>query len=210
MGYPGNLKVVARYQWSEDNRLQLTFTAQSDKATVVNLTNHVYFNLDGEGSGSVLEHVLKLNASEYLPSDPTLIPLGDSEPVAGTPMDFINPKPIGRDIKAGFEPLRIGKGYDHCFVIDDYAEGQLADAAQLYSPKSGRKVKISTTQPGIQVYTGNHIGRHLGKGGAHYRRRCGVALETQFFPNSANDEHFKKPLLEPGKKFTSTTIYKFV
>ena len=110
MGYPGNLKVVARYEWSEDNRLQLTFTAQTDKATVVNLTNHAYFNLDGEGSGSVLDHYLKLNASEFLPSDATLIPLGESQPVAGTPMDFVNPKKIGRDIKADFEPLRIGKG----------------------------------------------------------------------------------------------------
>ncbi len=210
MGYPGNLKVVARYQWSEDNRLQLTFTAQSDKATVVNLTNHVYFNLDGEGSGSVLEHVLKLNASEYLPSDPTLIPLGDSEPVAGTPMDFINPKPIGRDIKADFEPLRIGKGYDHCFVIDDYAEGQLADAAQLYSPKSGRKVKISTTQPGIQVYTGNYLdGCPEGKNGHIYHDYDAVALECQHYPDCPNHPDYPSTVLRPGQTYEQAIIWAF-
>lgn len=134
MGYPGNLKVVARYEWSEDNELRLTFTARADKATVLNLTNHSYFNLNGEGSGTVLDHQLRLNASEYLPTSDSLIPLGDSVPVAGTPMDFINPKPIGQDIKADFPALKFGKGYDNCWVIDGHMKGQLSEAAELYSP----------------------------------------------------------------------------
>ena len=128
-GYPGNLKVVARYEWSENNELRLTLTAKCDRRTVVNLTNHVYFNLDGEGSGTVLDHILRLNASEYLPTDSTLIPLGDSEPVAGTPMDFQNAKTIGRDIKKDFPDINIAKGFDSNYCIDGYMPGQLAEAA---------------------------------------------------------------------------------
>lgn len=208
MGYPGNLKVVARYEWSEDNRLQLTFTALTDKATVVNLTNHVYFNLDGEGS--VLDHVLRLNASEYLPSDETLIPLGDSEPVAGTPMDFLNAKPIGRDIKAAFEPLRIGKGYDHCFVIDGHVEGQISEAAELSSPKSGRKVTVFTTQPGIQVYTGNYLeGSPEGKGGRVYHDYDAVALECQHYPDCPNHPDYPSTVLRPGETFGQAIIWQF-
>ena len=131
MGYPGNLKVVARYEWSEENELRLTFTAQCDAPTVLNLTNHAYFNLDGHGSGSVLDHSLKLNASLYLPTDDTLIPLGEAEPVAGTPMDFLKSKKLGCDIKEDFPALNYGKGYDACWIIDGWQEGQLQEAAQL-------------------------------------------------------------------------------
>ena len=133
-GYPGNLKAVAHYEWSEENELTLTFTAEADAPTVVNLTNHAYFNLNGEGSGTVLNHVLKLNASEYLPTDDTLIPVGASEPVAGTPMDFVSGKTLGAEIKADFPALNYGKGYDNCFVIDGYTPGQIQTAAELYSP----------------------------------------------------------------------------
>ena len=210
MGYPGNLKVVARYEWSEDNRLQLTFTAQTDAATVVNLTNHVYFNLDGEGAGSILDHMLKLNASEFLPTSESLIPLGESEPVAGTPLDFVSPKRIGRDLKADFEPLRIGKGYDHCFVIDGHMEGQLSEAAELWSEKSRRCVKIFTTQPGVQIYTGNWLeGCPEGKNGHIYHDYDGVALECQHFPDSPNKPDYPSTVLRPGETFEQAIIWQF-
>ena len=209
-GYPGNLKVVARYEWDDDNRLQLTFTAQTDKATVLNLTNHAYFNMDGEGSGSVLNHMLRLNASEFLPTSESLIPLGESVPVAGTPMDFVNAKPIGRDIKADFEPLRIAKGYDHCFVLDGWMEGQLVEAAELWSEKSGRSVKIYTTQPGIQIYTGNYLeGCPEGMDGHVYHDYDAVALECQHFPDSPNKPDYPSTVLRPGEVFAQTIIWQF-
>ena len=209
-GYPGNLKVVARYEWSDDNRLQLTFTAQTDKATVVNLTNHAYFNLDGEGSGTVLNHMLRLNASEFLPTTESLIPLGESVPVAGTPMDFVNAKPIGRDIKADFEPLRIAKGYDHCFVLDGWMEGQLGEAAELWSEKSGRSVKIYTTQPGIQIYTGNYLeGCPEGMDGHVYHDYDAVALECQHFPDSPNKPDYPSTVLRPGETYEQAIIWQF-
>ena len=209
-GYPGNLKVVARYEWDDDNRLQLTFTAQTDKATVVNLTNHAYFNLDGEGSGTVLNHMLRLNASEFLPTTESLIPLGESVPVAGTPMDFVNAKPIGRDIKADFDPLRIAKGYDHCFVLDGWMEGQLVEAAELWSEKSGRSVKIYTTQPGIQIYTGNYLeGCPEGMDGHVYHDYDAVALECQHFPDSPNKPDYPSTVLLPGEVFEQAIIWQF-
>ena len=209
-GYPGNLKAVAHYEWSEDNELKLTFTAECDAPTVVNLTNHVYFNMDGEGSGSILDHMLKLNCSEYLPTDATQIPLGDSEPVAGTPMDFINAKPVGRDINADFEPLKIGKGYDHCWVIDGAEPGQLQAAAKLWSEKSGRLVEIFTTQPGIQVYTGNWLaGCPVGKSGHVYGNNYGVALECQHFPDSPNKPEYPSTVLRPGEVYQEAIIFAF-
>ena len=209
-GYPGNLKVVAHYEWSEDNELRLTFTAECDAPTVVNLTNHVYFNMDGEGSGTILDHMLKLNCSEYLPTDATQIPLGDSEPVAGTPMDFVNAKPVGRDIKADFEPLKIGKGYDHCWVIDGAEPGQLQAAAKLWSEKSGRLVEIFTTQPGLQVYTGNWLsGCPVGKGGHVYNDYDGIALECQHFPDSPNKPEYPSTELRPGEVYEEAIIFAF-
>ena len=209
-GYPGNLKVVAHYEWSEDCELKLTFTAECDAPTVVNLTNHVYFNLDGEGSGSILDHILKLNCSEYLPTDDTQIPLGDSEPVAGTPMDFVNAKPIGRDINADFGPLKIGKGYDHCWVIDGAEPGQLQAAAKLWSEKSGRLVEIVTTQPGIQIYTGNWLsGCPEGKSGHVYNDYGGVALECQHFPDSPNKPEYPSTVLRPGEVYEEAIIFAF-
>ncbi|MBP5488072.1 MAG: galactose mutarotase [Bacteroidales bacterium] len=210
MGYPGNLKVVARYEWSEANELRLTFTAQCDAPTVVNLTNHSYFNLDGHNSGSVLDHTLKLNASLYLPTDNTLIPLGEPDPVAGTPMDFLEPKKIGRDIKEDFPALNYGKGYDACWIIDGYQKGQLAEAAELKAAKSGRTLKVYTTQPGIQVYTGNWLkGCPEGKDGAVYDDYCAVALECQHFPDSPNNPDYPSTLLKPGETFEEAIIFAF-
>jgi len=207
-GYPGNLKVVARYEWGEDNALKLTFTAQTDAPTVLNLTNHVYFNLSGKGS--VLDHILKLNASEYLPTDSTLIPLGESESVAGTPMDFVNEKPIGRDLKADFPALKYGKGYDNCYVIDGYCPGQLQTAAELYDPQSGRCLEVETTQPGVQIYTGNWLnGCPKGKGGAVYTDYDAVAIECQHFPDSPNKSEYPTTVLRPGETFQEAIIFGF-
>lgn len=210
MGYPGNLKVVARYEWSEDNELRLTFTAQTDAETVVNLTNHSYFNLDGEGSGTVLNHILRLNASEWLPTSDSLIPLGDSEPVAGTPMDFLVPKPIGRDIKADFPALKYGKGYDNCWVIDGHMKGQLSEAAELRSPASGRVLKVFTTQPGVQIYTGNWLnGCPEGKNGHVYHDYDAVAIECQHYPDCPNHPDYPSTVLKPGETFEQAIIWAF-
>lgn len=208
MGYPGNMKVVVRYDWSENNELQLTFSAKSDRKTIVNLTNHVYFNLNGKGS--VLRHYLKLNASEYLPTDETLIPLGESEPVAGTPMDFLNMKTLGRDIKKDFPALNYGKGYDACWCIDGYMPGQLQDAAELYSKVSGRVLKVVTTQPGVQVYTGNYLsGCPAGKKGRIYHDYDAVAIECQHYPDSPNKPEYPSVVLEAGKTFREAIIFAF-
>lgn len=210
MGYPANLKAVARYEWSEDNELRLTLTAASDAATVVNLTNHVYFNLKGEGNGDILDHILTLNASEYLPTDATQIPLGESVPVAGTPMDFINPKAIGLDIKNDFEALKIGKGYDHCWVIDGHVPGQLQTAAELYSEVSGICCRVTTTQPGVQVYTGNWLsGCPEGKNGHRYNDYDGVALECQHYPDSPNKGDYPSTVLRPGETYAEAIIFDF-
>lgn len=209
-GYPGNLKVVAHYEWSEENELALTFTAETDAATVVNLTNHAYFNLDGEGSGTVLNHELKLNASEYLPTDETLIPVGEPEDVAGTPMDFVNAKTLGRDIKADYPALKYGKGYDNCYVIDGAEPGQIQSAAELYSPESGRVLEVLTTQPGVQIYTGNWLeGCPEGKDGHIYHDYDGVAIECQHYPDSPNEPSYPTTVLRPGEVFEQAIIFAF-
>ena len=208
MGFPGNMTVVARYEWSEENELRLTFSAKTDKLTVVNLTNHAYFNLNGKGS--VLRHYLKLNASEYLPTDSTLIPLGEPEAVSGTPMDFLNAKTLGRDIKKDFPALNYGKGYDACWCIDGYMKGQLQEAAELYSKVSGRVLKVYTTQPGVQVYTGNYLGGcPVGKLGRIWHDYEGVAIECQHFPDSPNNPSYPTTVLKPGKIFHEAIIYAF-
>lgn len=209
-GYPGNLKVVAHYEWSEDNELKLTFTAETDKATVVNLTNHVYFNLNGEGNGTIEEHLLRLNASEFLPTDENLIPLGESAPVAGTPMDFVTAKPLGRDLRADYPAIKYGKGYDNCFLIDGYVPGQLQEAAELYSEKTGRVVNIYTTQPAVQVYTGNWLGGSpKGKNGHIYEDYYGVAIECQHYPDSPNQPDYPTTVLRPGEVYSEAIIFAF-
>jgi len=210
MGYPGALKTVARYEWTEESELRLTITAECDAPTILNLTNHAYFNLNGEGNGNILGHTLMLNASEYLPTDPTQIPLGDSEPVAGTPMDFVNEKPIGQDINADFEPLKIGKGYDHCWVIDGAQPGQLQLCGELYAPESGRLLTIHTTQPGVQVYTGNWLtGCPAGKNGHVYNDYDGVAIECQNYPDAPNKADYPTCVLRPGETFEQAIIFAF-
>ncbi len=208
-GYPGNLKVTAHYTWGEDNSLKLIMTAETDKPTVVNLTNHVYFNLDGEAAGSVLNHKLELNASQWLPTDETLIPLGAPEDVAGTPMDFVEAKPIGQDIQADFPALKYGKGYDNCYLIDGAMPGQLGEAAQLWADKSGRHLTILTTQPAVQVYTGNWLkGCPMGKTHA-YEDYDGVAIECQHAPDSPNKAEYPSTVLRPGEVYEEAIIWAF-
>lgn len=210
MGYPGALEARAHYQWNDDNELILTLTAETDAATVVNLTNHAYFNLNGEGAGSILDHELRLNASEWLPTDESLIPEGESVPVAGTPMDFVNAKKLGRDINEDFTALKYGKGYDNCWVIDGAEPGQLQEAAELYSEASGRVLKVYTTQPGVQVYTGNWLaGCPVGKCGRSYNDYDGVAIECQNFPDSPNKADYPSPVLRPGELYKQAIIFAF-
>ena len=210
MGYPGAVKAVARYEWTEENEIRLTLTAESDAPTVINLTNHAYFNLNGEGNGDILGHVLRLNASEYLPTSDSLIPVGESEPVAGTPMDFVNEKVIGAEIKADFPALNYGKGYDNCWVIDGYEPGQIQEAAELYSPESGRVLNVYTTQPGVQIYTGNWLADSpVAKCGRNYNDYDGVAIECQNFPDAPNKADYPSPVLRPGELYEQAIIFAF-
>ena len=207
-GYPGNLKAVAHYEWSEDNALKLTLTAESDAPTVVNLTNHCYFNLDGEGS--VLDHEMELNASEYLPTDESLIPTGEVAPVAGTPMDFSERKKIGRDIREDFPALKFGKGYDNCWLIDGAMPGQLSSAAELWGPVSGRHLEVLTTQPAVQVYTGNWLsGCPASPSGYAYKDYDAVAIECQHTPDAPNQPAFPTTVLRPGEIYEEAIIWAF-
>ena len=207
-GYPGNLKAVAHYEWSEDNALKLTLTAESDAPTVVNLTNHCYFNLDGEGS--VLDHEMQLNASEYLPTDESLIPTGEVAPVAGTPMDFSERKKIGRDIREDFPALKFGKGYDNCWLIDGAMPGQLSSAAELWGPVSGRHLEVLTTQPAVQVYTGNWLsGCPASPSGYAYKDYDAVAIECQHTPDAPNQPAFPSTILRSGEIYEEAIIWAF-
>lgn len=209
--YPGNLKTVAEYHWSEDNVLTLNLKATTDKATAVNLTNHAYFNLDGADKGSIFKHTLKLNAQKWLPTDDTQIPTGELAEVAGTPMDFREEKEIGRDIKADFEALKIGKGYDHCWVADNWKKGvMIEEIAVLKAPESGRVLTVGSTQPGMQVYTGNWLaGSPLNKSGRSYEDYDGVAIEMQGFPDAPNKATFPSQILRPGDEYNETIRFAF-
>ena len=209
--YPGNLTAIAEYTWSEDNTLTLTLKASTDKATVVNLTNHAYFNLDGADSGTVLHHKMKINASKWLPTDETQIPTGEIAPVAGTPMDFTTFKEIGKDINVDFAALKIGKGYDHCWVIDEWEKGKLSkEAVVLQAEKSGRVLTVNSTQPGVQIYTGNWLaGSPANCSGRSYEDYEGVAIEMQGFPDAPNKPGFPSQQLLPGEDYSQTIVFKF-
>lgn len=209
--YPGKLTVTAEYTWSEDNVLTLVMKAVTDAPTVVNLTNHAYFNLEGAESGTVLNHKLQLKASCYLPTDDTQIPTGELAPVAGTPMDFTVPKEIGIDINQDFKPLKIGKGYDHCWALDKWEKGKLMEGAVvLAAPSSGRVLTISSTQPGVQVYTGNWLtGSPKNHIGGEYQDYDGVAIEMQGFPDAPNKPSFPSQELKPGETYNETIRFSF-
>lgn len=209
LGFPGNKKVSVTYSLSEENELTLHYHASSDKKTIINLTNHSYFNLDGHGAGSIEEHELWLRASHFTPVAAGSIPTGEIRAVAGTPMDFTQPKKIGRDIEADFEQLKLTGGYDHNFCIDDW-DGSLKHIATAKGPKSGRVMKVYTTLPGVQFYAGNFIAPEEGKAGAVYDNRTGFALETQYYPDTIHHENFPSYIFggENGD-YDSVTVYKF-
>lgn len=208
--YPGTLEVSATYRWTDDNRLILVLHAETDAPTVVNLTNHCYWNLEGQNSGSVLDHKLWLAASRYLPTDDTLIPTGEMAPVEGTPMDFTTAKEIGRDIKQDFPALVYGKGYDNCWVVDDWHRDQLKHVATLEAPASGRLLEVLTTQPAAQVYTGNWLaGSPKNPEGRSYNDYDGVAIECQAMPDSPNHADFPSTQLYPGDAYSQVIEFKF-
>lgn len=212
-GYPGQMSVEAIYDWDDQMTLEVTYLARSSADTIVNLTNHTYFNLAGHDSGSVLDQKLQLNASKYLPADHTLIPTGVLADVAGTPMDFTATKALGRDLENDFEALRYAGGYDSCWAVDGWAAdsankmlavGVLSDAA------SGRMMQISSTQPGVQVYTGNYLqGSPMNKTGGYYDNRAGVAIECQNFPDAPNKPQFPSSKLESEQIYSQRIAYKF-
>lgn len=208
-GYPGNLDVTVTCVLGGDNGLRIEYTATTDRATPVNLTNHTYFNLAGEGAPAVLGHALTLNASAYTPVGPGLIPTGVIAPVNDTPFDFRAPHTIGDRIDRAHEQLRFAGGYDHNFVLDAPA-GSLALAARVFEPQSGRILEVLTTEPGVQFYSGNFLsGAFAGKNGHVYQRRAGFCLETQHFPDSPNQPHFPSVILRPGQSMQSTTVFRF-
>ncbi len=209
-GYPGNFRMSVTYTLTDDNKLMLHYTAACDQDTVCNLTNHTYFNLGGHDSGSIEDTELWLAAKEYTPViDHEAIPTGEYAPVAGTPFDFTTPKTIGRDIREDNEQLKFVGGYDHNFVLQHERSGALK-FAEAYQPRTGICMECFTDLPGFQFYAGNFITEgEKGKKGAVYGKRCGFCLETQFYPNSINQEGFARPLLKAGETFESTTAYQF-
>src|ERR1700693_5573141 len=207
-GFPGNLSTTVSYTLS-GGALRIEYSATTDKDTVLNLTNHSYFNLAGQGKGEVLGHVVKIDAARFTPVAATPIPTGESKAVQDTPFDFRTAHAIGERIDAKDEQLRLGLGYDHNFVLD-HAEGQLAEAAEVYEPTTGRILRVLTTEPGVQLYTGNHLdGSITGKQGRVYKPRFAFCLETQHFPDSPNHPSFPTTELKPGQKFHNVTVFQF-
>jgi aldose 1-epimerase len=214
-GYPGTLTLSVTYTLGPDNALHIAFHGTTDKTTVLNPTNHSYFNLKGEGEGDVLGHVLMLNASRFTPVDEHLIPTGELAAVAGTPFDFTSPRTLGERVNADHPQLTIGGGYDHNFVIDR-TDTELTLAARVEEPTTGRVMEVLTTEPGIQLYIGNFLPKAddptnpmTGKSGKKYTYRGGFCLETQHYPDSPNQPTFPSTVLKPGQVFASTTVYRF-
>lgn len=208
-GYPGNLNVRVKYTVTEENELKIEYNAIADKDTIVNLTNHSYFNLSGQGSGDVLKHKLMINADKFTISDKYSIPTGEIARVDNTPMDFRKPTYIGENISSSYEQIVFGSGYDHNWIINSSGK-KLSMAAEVYDEKSGRVMEVYTTKPGVQFYSANSLnGLEPGKGGTTYIKRGALCLETQYFPNAINCKNFPSPILVAGQKYEHCTIYKF-
>jgi aldose 1-epimerase len=208
--YPGNLNVEAMYMLNDDNELILTFNATTDKKTVLNLTHHSYFNLKGHGNGDILDHQIQFNSNQMVAIDSTSIPLGPLMEVEGTPFDFRIAKAFGQDINADNEQIKNGGGYDHSFVVDNYNE-TLKLACTVTEPASGRVMEVWTTEPAVQLYTGNFLdGSITGKDGKVYHKRYGFCLEAQHYPDSPNHPDYPTTELSPGEVYEQTTIYKFL
>jgi aldose 1-epimerase len=208
-GFPGNLTTTLIYKLTDDNSLEIDYKATTDKPTILNPTNHSYFNLSGAGDPSIGDHLLTINADTYLPTDETAIPYGKPEKVEGTPMDFRTPHEIGAHINDNFQQLIFGKGYDHNYILNKEG-GELSFCAKSVSPKTGIVMETYTTEPGVQLYTGNYLtGKFVAKEGKHYPMRSAFCLETQHFPDSINRPEYPSVVLRPGEVFKSQTIYKF-
>ena len=208
-GYPGALDVTVSYELTNDNALRIHYQATTDAPTVINLTNHSYFNLAGQDHGSILDHEVMINADQFVPVDSTLIPTGELASVAGTPLDFTEPTSVGARINEEHPQLVYGIGYDHCWVLNK-AMDELGLAASVYEPTSGRYLEVMTTEPGVQFYSGNFLdGSLTGKDGAIYGHRSGLCLETEHFPDSPNQPEFPSTELQPGETYETTTIYRF-
>ena len=208
-GFPGNLKTTVTYTLTDTNELIIDYEATTDKATPINVSQHSYFNLKGEGNGDILDHEIMINADKFTPVDKNLIPTGELRPVKGTPFDFTTSTKIGTHIDDNYEQLVLGHGYDHNFVLNRKGAG-LSLAARVYEPTTGRVLEVTTTQPGVQFYTGNFLdGSITGKEGHVYKHRYGLCLETQHFPDSPNHPDFPTTILKPGGKFHQTTVFKF-
>ncbi len=208
--YPGNLDVKVEYSLSEENELKIEYFAVSDKDTVVNLTNHAYFNLSGHNSGDILKHQLYINADEFTPVNHECVPFGEIRSVEGSVMDFTKMKCVADDINSSDEQIINGKGYDHNWVLN--TNGNVNEiAAELYDPESGRAIQVYTTKPGMQFYSGNHLNENvIGKDNAVYNKRTGIALETQYFPNAMKHKNFPSPILKANQEYHHITIYKFL
>jgi len=208
-GFPGTLVTRVTYTLTDGNTVQMDYEAKTDKTTIVNLTNHSYFNLSGAGDPFIGDHLLTINANTYLPTDETNIPYGDAKPVTGTPMNFRISHPIGERIEEDFQQLVFGKGYDHNYVLNR-SDDELSFCANALSPKTGISMDVYTTEPGVQLYTGNWMtGEFIGKYGHRYPMRSAFCLETQHFPDSINKPQYPSVVLQPGETFKSQTVYKF-
>lgn len=208
-GYPGNLNVKVRYTLTEKDELRIDYHATTDQLTILNLTNHAYFNLAGQAAGKILDHLVMIHADEFTPVNANLIPTGERRKVAGTPFDFRKLEAIGKRIGEKDQQLEYGLGFDHNYVVNRKRDG-LVPAARVTDPSSGRTMEVSTTEPGMQFYTGNHLdGSVTGKGGTIYGFRSGFCLETQHFPDSPNQEAFPSTELKPGQVYQSTTVFQF-
>lgn len=208
-GFPGTLSIRMIYRLTDRNEFKIDYEAETDKPTVVNLTQHSFFNLNGEGSGDVLDHVVTIDADFFTPNDENSTPTGEILTVKDTPMDFLSPHAIGERIDQDFQQLVFGAGYDHNYVLNKKEAGELTWAAQAVAPKTGITLDVFTTEPGVQIYTGNWLNGFEGKNGHTYPRRTAVCFETQHFPDSPNKPHFPTTVLRPGQRYGHTCVYQF-